>query len=47
MRQREEKQLGLLDGLAVKNPGNEFLERLETLVDWTPLRRELEALFTA
>lgn len=47
MRQRAVKQLGLLDGLAAKVPGNEFLERLETLVDWAPLRRELEALFTA
>lgn len=47
MRQREVKQLGLLDGLAAKVPGNEFLERLETLVDWAPWRRELEALFTA
>lgn len=47
MRQRAEKQLGLLDGLAAKVPGNGFHERLESLVDWTPLRRELEALFTA
>ena len=41
------KRLGLLAGLAAKVAGNEFLERLEELVDWAPLWRELAALFTA
>jgi hypothetical protein len=39
--------LGLLDGLAAQLPGNEFLERLEGLVDWAPFRRDLESLFSA
>lgn len=47
MRNRPQTQLGLLDGLAAQLPGNEFLERLERLVDWAPFRRELEAIFTA
>jgi IS5 family transposase len=47
MRARPQAQLGLLDGLAGRVPGNEFLEGLERLVDWGPLRLELETLFSA
>ena len=38
MNQRAVAQLGLLDALAAKVPENEFLERLEELVEWTSLR---------
>jgi transposase, IS5 family len=39
--------MNLLDGLIASAPGNDFLERLDQLVDWSPLQRRLEAMFTA
>src|SRR5262245_1041241 len=47
MRTRPVPQMNLLDGLMASAPTNDFLERLEQLVDWSPLQRRLEAMFTA
>lgn len=47
MRQRPVPQMNLLDGLIASAPSNDFLERLDALVDWTPIQRRLEAMFTA
>ena len=47
MRKRPASQLDLSDLFLTAAPTNEFLERLEALVDWQPLERELAAMFTA
>ncbi|HMO66108.1 MAG TPA: IS5 family transposase [Verrucomicrobiota bacterium] len=47
MRTRPARQLDLTDSFLPTAPANEFLDRLDALVDWRPIRRELEGLFTA
>lgn len=39
--------MNLLDGLIQSAPANDFLERLNELVDWHSVQRPLEAMFTA
>jgi len=39
--------MNLLDGLIVSAPANDFLERLDQLVDWRPLEERLAAMFSA
>jgi len=36
-------QLGLLDSLLPAVPANDFLEKLETCLDWRPLEEALQA----
>ena len=40
-------QLGLLDSLLPAVPANDFLEKLETCLDWRPLEEALQALYPA
>ena len=47
MRPRPARQLDLTDSFLPAAPANEFLDRLDSLVDWQPIRRELEGLFSA
>lgn len=47
MRQRPAKQLGFTDSFLPTTPANDFLDRLEELVDWQPVQTALEAMFTA
>jgi IS5 family transposase len=46
MQTKANPQLGLMDSL-VTIPANDFLDRLEQLVDWRPLERVLHALYPA
>jgi len=39
--------MNLLDGLIQSAPTNDFLQRLNQLVDWLPIQRRLEGMFTA
>ncbi len=47
MRKRPVPQMNLLDGLIASAPANDFLERLDRLVEWRPIQQRLEAMFTA
>jgi IS5 family transposase len=47
MRTHPARQLDLTDSFLPAAPANRFLERLDALVDWRPLRAALEAMFTA
>jgi IS5 family transposase len=47
MRKRPVQQMNLLDGLVASAPTNDFLDRLNELVDWTPVQERLEGMFTA
>ena len=47
MRTRPSRQLDLTDSFLPTAPANDFLDRLDSLVDWNPIRRELEGMFTA
>lgn len=47
MRPRPAQQLSLTDSFLPAAPANDFLDRLDTLVDWQPIRARLEAMFTA
>jgi IS5 family transposase len=40
-------QLGLLDSLMTVTPVNDFLERLDTALDWRPIERALQAMYPA
>ncbi|NJM54975.1 MAG: IS5 family transposase [Verrucomicrobiae bacterium] len=40
-------QLGLLDSLMAPAPANEFLQRLDTALDWRPIERALQAMYPA
>lgn len=40
-------QLGLLDGLLITAPGNDFLQRLDAALDWRPLEKTLQAMYPA
>jgi IS5 family transposase len=46
MHTRSNPQLGLMDAL-VTIPANDFLDRLDRLVDWRPLERALHAMYPA
>jgi IS5 family transposase len=46
MHTKPNAQLGLMDGL-VTIPANDFLDRLDELVDWQPLERALHAMYPA
>jgi len=47
MRTRPARQLSLTDGFLPAAPANDFLDRLDTLVDWQPIRQAVEAMFSA
>lgn len=47
MRDRPDQQLTLTDSFLPAAPANDFLDRLDALVDWQPIRTALEAMFTA
>lgn len=47
MRTRPSRQLDLTDSFLPTVPANDFLDRLDALVDWQPIQRELESMFTA
>jgi hypothetical protein len=47
MRPRPAQQLSLTDSFLPAAPANDFLDRLDALVDWQPIRQDLEAMFTA
>ena len=47
MRPRPARQLDLTDSFLPTAPANDFLDRLEALVDWRPVRKALEGMFTA
>jgi IS5 family transposase len=40
-------QLGLLDSLMPSAPGNDFLEKLESILNWRPLEEALQAMYPA
>lgn len=40
-------QLGLLDGLMVAAPANDFLEGLDQTLDWKPMEKALHAMYPA
>ena len=40
-------QLGLLDSLMPSAPANDFLETLDTALDWKPIERALQAMYPA
>lgn len=40
-------QLGLLDSLMVSAPANEFLDRLDQILDWRPIENALQAMYPA
>jgi IS5 family transposase len=40
-------QLGLLDTLMPSSPGNDFLEKLECVLDWRPIEAALQAMYPA
>jgi hypothetical protein len=40
-------QMGLLDSLMIATPTNEFLERLDRILDWQPLEKALQAMYPA
>lgn len=40
-------QLGLMDGLMIATPTNDFLERLDCTLDWRPLEQALQAMYPA
>jgi hypothetical protein len=46
MHTRPNPQLGLMDSL-MTIPANDFLDRLDQLVDWRPLERALHAMYPA
>ena len=41
------KQMGLMDSLMVAAPTNEFLERLESTLNWQPVEQALQAMYPA
>jgi IS5 family transposase len=47
MRTRPARQLSLTDSFLPVAPANDFLDRLDSLVDWRPIQTALEAMFTA
>jgi IS5 family transposase len=47
MRTRPDQQLSLTGSILPAAPANVFLDRLNALVDWQPIRSALEAMFTA
>lgn len=47
MRTRPSRQLDLTDSFLPTAPANDFLDRLDSLVDWRPIQRELEGMFSA
>ena len=47
MKTHASAQMGLLDGFMAQTPANEFLDRLQTLVDWTPIEAALQAMYPA
>jgi IS5 family transposase len=47
MRTRPTKQLNLTDSFLPAAPANDFLDQLNTLVNWQPIQRALEGMFTA
>lgn len=47
MRKRPASQMDLSDTFLSVAPSNEFMERLDDLVGWQPLKQELAAMFTA
>jgi transposase, IS5 family len=40
-------QMGLLESLMTTTPGNDFLERLESLLDWKPIEKVLQSMYPA
>lgn len=40
-------QMGLLDTLMPSSPGNDFLEKLERVLDWQPIETALQAMYPA
>jgi transposase, IS5 family len=40
-------QYGLLDSLMIATPTNEFLERLDRILDWRPIERALHGMYPA
>jgi transposase, IS5 family len=47
MHTRPPAQLGLLDGFMTQAPANDFLERLDRLMNWQPLERALQTMYPA
>lgn len=47
MRTRPAKQLDLTDSFLPAAPANDFLDRLNAVVNWAPLQHALEGMFTA
>jgi IS5 family transposase len=47
MRTRPAKQLALTDRFLPAAPANDFLDRLNAVVNWAPIQRALEGRFTA
>ena len=47
MKNKANAQMGLLDSFMAQAPANDFLDRLEKLVDWTPIQSALEAMYPA
>ena len=40
-------QMGLLDSLMTTTPANDFLQRLDTVLDWKPMEAALQAMYPA
>jgi hypothetical protein len=47
IRLRPAAQLTLTDSFQPATPANDFLGRLDALVDWSPIQAALAAMFTA
>jgi transposase, IS5 family len=47
MKRKATAQLGLLDSFMAQTPANDFLDRLEKLVDWKPIEQALLAMYPA
>jgi IS5 family transposase len=47
MKTKANAQLGLLDSFMGQAPANDFLDRLEKLVDWQPIENALQAMYPA
>ena len=47
MRSRASRQLDLTDSFLPLTLADEFLDRLDALVDWQLIQQRLEAIFTA
>lgn len=47
MQTKASTQLGLLEGLMPQVPANDFLDRLEQLMNWRPIETALHAMYPA